>query len=158
MEIASKEDMTAACNLIKSHRESVRKAHARTYKKYMTIRLSKEHGRQLSTSLIVIYDPKNDSVTYNHCLKYFSHGIYPATNKHQWCINRAGMDALYNRRVLQHRIAIKNITTRLSIESGYQLSSTVSIVCNPKTDSVYTFSKLYFCYGFVYAGTGDRSL
>lgn len=53
--------------------------HRRSYTKSITMRLSIEVGRQVSTRLRIAYDPKMDSVSVNPSLRYCGADIFPGT-------------------------------------------------------------------------------
>ena len=92
------DDTTAACNMINTSRKSSRKVSMRLFRKSITTRLSIEHGRQLSVSMQVAYDPKTDSVVMWSCLKYCRHSVYPGTHQSRNCHSQHGINMLHAKR------------------------------------------------------------
>ena len=89
------DDTTAACNMINTIRKLGRKRSKRWFHKSITIRLSIEHKRQLSFNIMVVYDPKTDSVAVVACLKYCRHSVFPGTNQSRNCHSQHGIDILH---------------------------------------------------------------
>ena len=88
----SEKERTLVYNSIENKRRAARKIRARTYKKYMTTKLSMEEGRQLSIGLDIVYDPQLDSVTSASFLRYCGQSIFPGTHRHLSCHNQVGVD------------------------------------------------------------------
>lgn len=88
------DDTTATCNMIAQNRLTHKKRQLRSYDKSITTRLSKENGRQLSQALRIFYDPKNNSITFAVCLRYFTRSIFPDISQKRTCTNAAGLAAL----------------------------------------------------------------
>ena len=89
------DDTTAACNLIDKSRKSTRKKSMRSFRKSITTRISIEHGRQLSVSMQVMYDPKTDSVVVGIGLRYCRHAVHPGTKQGRNCHSQRGINILH---------------------------------------------------------------
>ena len=81
IENASKEDIIAACNLIACARKTARKISGRSFERMWSEKLSIEGGSQLSSFVVVKYDPVPDSVMLASGLRYCKCRIYPYKNQ-----------------------------------------------------------------------------
>ena len=92
------DDTTAACNMINMFRKSQQKINKRMFCKSITTKLSIEHKRQLSVSVLVRYDPKTDSVVAVSYLRYCRHEVFPASKQSRNCHSQRGINILHANR------------------------------------------------------------
>ena len=110
------DDTTAACNMINMFRKSQQKINKRMFCKSITTKLSIEHKRQLSVSILVRYDPKTDSVVAVSYLRYCRHEVFPASKQSRNCHSQHGINTLHTRRA---RVSVYQDTHKEEI-SAYQ--------------------------------------
>jgi hypothetical protein len=114
------DEITAACNLIKSQREYGVKNHIL---KSISIKLFEEHGYIITAQLRTSYNKSTNNPSYIHSLYYRGVVIHPTINKRRHCINEHTLNLLRKSKEMKKKVKFfthgVGLNIRLYEQVGY---------------------------------------